>query len=131
MRIHFSEFGSIHQEIKNLKDENTNQNLEISLLKEKIKSQDRVIHQKITKELNKLLVTPETNHHFPQNTPAQRSKRPVRLLPAKFWQGGSKNDTNQHTIPRFYGPPSNCSDLSLLGYTLNGYYLVKQAKSNN
>ena len=26
---------------------------------------------------------------------------------------------------RFYGPPTNCSDLSKLGYTLNGFYQVK------
>jgi len=26
---------------------------------------------------------------------------------------------------RFYGPASNCNELGRLGYTLNGYYLVK------
>jgi len=25
----------------------------------------------------------------------------------------------------FYGPPSSCAEISKLGYTLNGYYLVK------
>jgi len=25
----------------------------------------------------------------------------------------------------FYGPPTNCYELGKLGYTLNGYYLVK------
>ena len=28
---------------------------------------------------------------------------------------------------RFYGPPTNCFDLSQLGYTLNGVYMVKLA----
>ncbi len=26
---------------------------------------------------------------------------------------------------RFYGPPTSCSELMELGYTLNGYYLVR------
>ena len=26
---------------------------------------------------------------------------------------------------RFYGPASNCDELGKLGFTLNGYYLVK------
>ena len=25
---------------------------------------------------------------------------------------------------RFFGPPTNCSDLAKLGYTLNGYYMT-------
>lgn len=33
--------------------------------------------------------------------------------------------TNDETpIKQFYGPPTGCFDLSRLGYTLNGYYLV-------
>ena len=28
-------------------------------------------------------------------------------------------------ITRFYGPASNCNELGKLGFTLNGYYLVK------
>ncbi len=32
------------------------------------------------------------------------------------------------SIGRFYGQPTSCSDLSQLGYTLNGFYVVK---SNN
>jgi len=31
----------------------------------------------------------------------------------------------------FYGPPTSCFDLGKLGYTLNGYYLIKgQGPSN-
>jgi len=36
--------------------------------------------------------------------------------------------------PQFYGPASNCNELGKLGYTLNGYYLVKgkdKSVSNN
>jgi len=35
-----------------------------------------------------------------------------------------ENDNNTSGA-RFYGPPTNCSDLGKLGHTLNGYYLVK------
>jgi len=28
-------------------------------------------------------------------------------------------------VIEFYGPPTSCEELSKLGYTLNGYYLVK------
>ena len=28
-------------------------------------------------------------------------------------------------VKEFYGPPTSCEELSKLGYTLNGYYLVK------
>jgi len=32
--------------------------------------------------------------------------------------------------PRFYGPPTNCTELAKLGYTLNGYYVVKSVNSS-
>ena len=28
-------------------------------------------------------------------------------------------------LKAFYGPPTSCEELGKLGYTLNGYYLVK------
>ena len=31
----------------------------------------------------------------------------------------------------FYGPASNCEELGRLGYTLNGYYLVKGKDESN
>ena len=34
-------------------------------------------------------------------------------------------ESNTTSPARFYGPPTGCSDLSLLGYTLNGFYQVK------
>ena len=67
-----------------------------------------------------------------------RQKRPYRLLPTQNKGFGEieKNENNinlnQHQgISIFYGPPTNCSDLSRLGYTLNGYYFVKTDESNN
>ena len=32
---------------------------------------------------------------------------------------------------RFYGPATNCTELSKLGYTLNGYYLVNGNKNES
>ena len=58
------------------------------------------------------------------------SKRPARLLPLRILLGERKNDTNDK-ISRFYGPPTNCSDLIKLGYTLNGFYLVKTNNTDN
>ena len=42
---------------------------------------------------------------------------------------GSQNSTNDdgNNAARFYGPPTNCSDLGKLGHNLNGYYLVKSS----
>jgi len=56
-------------------------------------------------------------------------KRPVRLLPPSFFRN-EKNET-ANPIRRFYGPPTNCSELSQLGYTLNGYYQVKSTNISN
>ncbi len=63
----------------------------------------------------------------PETRKPHSQKRPARLLPFQFLYG-RKNDTNDETnskVHRFYGPPANCSDLKELGYTLNGFYLVK------
>ena len=46
--------------------------------------------------------------------------------------GNEKNDTEEGNVPKpFFGPPGNCADLSKLGYTLNGYYLVNGSNSSN
>ena len=65
-----------------------------------------------------------------------RQKRPFRLVPVQksnFDENRKniENDTNilylhQNNIIAFLGPPTSCSDLSRLGYTLNGYYIVNQ-----
>jgi len=114
--------------------------MDIALLKEIIESQDKRIHQTIIEELDKrmkydksLLV--QENQY---SSGRVRQKRPYRLLPTqnKGFGGIEKNENNinlnQHQRNSiFYGPPTNCSDLSRLGYTLNGYYLVKTDESNN
>lgn len=58
-------------------------------------------------------------------------KRPAWLLPLKVLLGERKNSTDKPAVRRFYGPPINCSELSELGYTLNGFYLVKSKSENN
>jgi len=35
------------------------------------------------------------------------------------------DNTDEVGDQRFYGPPTNCSDLAKLGYTLNGYYMTR------
>lgn len=37
----------------------------------------------------------------------------------------SQEAIKEKAVVQFLGPPTNCSDLGKLGYTLNGYYLVK------
>jgi len=98
--------------------------LEIALLKDTLASQDETVRQKITEELENLL----NGEDFRSLVTLQRNKRPVRLLPFHFLMGDRKKSnstSDQSPIPKFYGPATNCSDLALLGYTLNGYYLVK------
>lgn len=47
-----------------------------------------------------------------------------------FYSKKEKNDTEENKmVKRFYGLPSNCSELVKLGYTLNGYYLVNGTNS--
>lgn len=127
---------SIHQDIGLLRDENKDQNKEISRLKEMIESQDKRFHEKIIEELDKRLKYDESSiasadHQYsPERV---RQKRPYRLIPAQKNRLDENEKEEKSTILKqhqnniitFYGPPTNCSDLSRLGYTLNGYYLVK------
>jgi len=41
------------------------------------------------------------------------------------------NEKMLEAVRRFYGPPTNCSALSELGYTLNCFYLVKAPENKN
>jgi len=82
-----------------------------------------MVRQKIIEELNNLS---KAEHIYASEKPRQkRSKRPPRLLPKHVLMGKKRGDDDDPSIRKFYGSPTNCSDLSLLGYTLNGYYLVK------
>ena len=37
-----------------------------------------------------------------------------------------KDHEDEEGNQQFYGPATSCEELGLLGYTLNGYYLVKK-----
>ena len=93
--------------------------MEIATLKEKVR-----------------ILTTENDDNVAETTmmtsdDTDRHKRPARLLPFNLLYGDrNRNETNE--APRkFYDPPANCSELSQLGYTLNGFYLVKSATSTN
>lgn len=58
-----------------------------------------------------------------------RNKRPYRLIPVNKVDDFN-SDSFDKAISKFYGPPTNCSDLSRLGYTLNGFYLVKAVENS-
>ena len=42
-----------------------------------------------------------------------------------------KNEAENKDLMQFYGPATNCNELALLGYTLNGYYLVNKKEKAN
>ena len=42
-----------------------------------------------------------------------------------------KNEAENKDLMQFYGPATNCNELALLGYTLNGYYLVNKREKPN
>ena len=134
----------IRQEIELLREENQEQNTEIKILKDTIKLQNKTInqHEKTIKELGqkiKASLNGCKNNNYSSDKIKQR-KRPARLLPLQllFDKDEDDDDTTKKPTPRkFFGPPASCSDLSRLGYTLNGFYLVeksnitKEATKNN
>jgi len=114
------ELNFIHQEIGLLRNENHHPNMEIALMKEKIG-----IHNINDSSDQRITVASlDDNNH--------RNKRPVRLLPPHILYGERRNETDhqKQVNRRRYGQPTNCSDLSILGYTLNGFYLVKSNESS-
>ena len=67
-----------------------------------------------------------THHQNEKNYPGNKNKWKIVYSPlCCIRRGEEKNETENGNAPRFYGPPSNCDELGLLGYTLNGYYWVK------
>ena len=42
-----------------------------------------------------------------------------------------KINKDEEETKRFYGPPTSCDELNKLGYTLNGYYLIKGKETLN
>ena len=43
----------------------------------------------------------------------------------KYYRREQKNQTEKEDFNRFYGPAKSCEELSKIGYTRNGFYLVK------
>lgn len=87
--------------------------MEISLFKEMIESQDKNIHEldQIRMKYDGPSAVDDHNQHPLGKT---RQKRNNII-------------SNQHQkTDILYGPPTNCYDLSRLGYTLNGYCLVQR-----
>lgn len=127
-----AELRFLHREIGLLRDENQSQNSEISMLKEIVvgfRNYETIPDHVESHDNNNILKELPTG--FRQSSgKSLLSKRPARLLPLRILLGERKNDTNNQ-ISRFYGPPTNCSDLIKLGYTLNGFYLVKTNNTDN
>ena len=126
LELHF-----IHQEMGSLRTENQKQNLEITSLKETVQLQNKTIsqHETTIKDLisndHKMIKGDRDRYPLPSAATMSRRKRPARLLPDSILFGKKKNKTDEENRKIFYGPPTNCSDLTRLGYTLNGFYLVK------
>jgi len=99
-------------------------------------SQDKTINEKIVQEVSNQLKMKDSqmmsSDHQNHSPGSHRQKRPYRLVPIN----AIPNDNNKidhgkiftNFLPnqqqRFYGPPTNCSDLARLGHTLNGFYTV-------
>ena len=48
-----------------------------------------------------------------------------------FYKYSQKEIKDGERNRQFYGPAINCDELGLLGYTLNGYHLVKKTTDSN
>ncbi len=60
--------------------------------------------------------------------PIKKNSKVCQTRTCYFLISGEKEgkiENKKHANTRFYGPASNCNELGKLGYTLNGYYLVK------
>ncbi len=122
------ELRFIHQEMGSLRDENHKQNMEIASLKETVQLQNKTIsqHEATIKQLT-------TDNHWiiksdhPASSVAKtRRKRPAQITPTSdLYDERLKGAYNQKS-KLFIGPPTNCSDLNRLGYTLNGFYMVRK-----
>ncbi len=127
--LRFAELRFIHQEIGSLREENHKQNMEITSLKETVQLQNKTIsqHESTIKNLkNNDHRMIKGDHPASPSAITTRRKRPARLIPYSILFGKKiNNSSNEENLRQFYGPPTNCSDLSRLGYSLNGFYLVK------
>lgn len=49
-----------------------------------------------------------------------------------YYSGKEENIDDEINIDRkFYGPATSCEELGMLGYTLNGYYIVKRKSQSS
>jgi len=116
-----------------LREENQKQNKDITILQDTIQIQNKTINQhEITIKKLDQEVKKSSNcckQDYDSSEKHKPSKRPARLLPLQLlFDREEDDDTTKKPPPRkFYRPPTNCSDLSQLGYTLNGYYLVRNS----
>jgi len=46
-------------------------------------------------------------------------------------KGKNKTENGNQANLKFYGPANNCKELGILGYTLNGFYLVNGKDQSN
>ena len=102
-----------------LRAENHKQNVEIASLKKTVQIQNKTLNRHES-TIKKIIIDDRPVSSAGQS----RRKRPARLLPVSILRGKKKNETDQENRNLFFGPPTNCSDLTRLGYTLNGYYMI-------
>jgi len=103
--------------------------MEIASLKGTVQQQNKTINQHETaiKEFiadhNKNIIK---GNHKESSASLSRRKRPAQLIPSQHVK--QNNFTDEQNRKLFYGPPTSCSDLAQLGYTLNGFYIVNKPR---
>ena len=130
--LHFAELRFLHREIGLLRSENQDHKEEIALLKETVGFQsNKTIPEQIVSLIKKELdeqkkkeslipISADGNQNPSQDKVNSRNKRPYRLIPVNKVVDFN-NEGNDEAISKFYGPPTNCSDLSRLGYVYTLY----------
>jgi len=107
--------------------------MEITQLKDIMTVFNReIIEELIDQRIKEYLTVGDVEDESQGTVERRGNKRPARLLPLQLLFDKDDEDTTKKPPPRrFYGPPSNCSELAQLGYTLNGFYLVKPKSSSD
>jgi len=113
------------EEMLGLKTQNRDQSKRIDQLETKLSMLQNT--PPTSKNSEDIMTESCDEQQISQNLRKRSKKRPARLLPLQILY--NRNNTHP-VIPQFYGPPHNCSELSKLGYTLNGFYQVKPFISN-
>ena len=101
-----------------------------------------------SKTISSVAMTPQHHHEIQKRqTNPSKPRQPVCENSSSFCtffhpdhpDAGHKKINYSPTLPddilsdptKVYGMPTSCSDLRLLGYKLNGLYLVKSSKQNH